>query len=152
LAVISSVFSGSLDARILLAEDGPDNQRLLRQILTKAGASVAIVEDGRAAVREALAAAATDEPFDLILMDMQMPILDGYHAVRQLRAKGYGAPIVALTAHAMTGDRDLCLKAGCDEYLTKPIRRAELLATLQSILERIPQLPSMELVSDSNGN
>jgi signal transduction histidine kinase/ActR/RegA family two-component response regulator len=149
---LPGVFSGSLDARILLAEDGPDNQRLLRQILTKAGASVTIVEDGLAAVREALAAAATEAPFHVILMDMQMPILDGYRAARQLRTAGYRGPILALTAHAMAGDRDQCLAAGCDDYLTKPIRRDELLAALQRAMERIPHLLRGVSVSSSDRN
>ena len=125
-----------LHGRVLLVEDGPDNQHLLRHHLERAGADVTVVENGRAAVDLLLgcggsassSAAAPDGPtFDLILMDMQMPVMDGYEATRTLRANGYDRPILALTANAMTGDRDRCLAAGCDEHLAKPIDRAVLL-------------------------
>jgi signal transduction histidine kinase/ActR/RegA family two-component response regulator len=120
-----------LPARVLLAEDGLDNQRLISRLLTLAGANVEVVSDGVAAVQSALTAAENGAPYDLILMDMQMPSLDGYGATRQLRAQRYLGPIVALTAHAMSGDRERCLEAGCDDYLTKPIDRATLVAMLQ---------------------
>ncbi len=115
---------------VLLAEDGPANQLLFKIHLHTAGAHVAVAPNGAVAVREALAAAAMDAPFDVILMDMQMPEVDGYEATRRLRAVGYRGPILALTAHAMPGDRERCLAAGCDEYLTKPIERDLLLATV----------------------
>lgn len=122
--------------RILLAEDGPDNQRLIRLILRKAGADVTVVENGEAAVKRALAAQES-VPFDLILMDMQMPVLDGYDATRQLRKKGYGGLVVALTAHAMAHDRQRCLDAGCDDYATKPIDRDALIAIVcDNLLQR----------------
>lgn len=116
--------------RLLLAEDGVDNQRLITRILEKAGASVTVVNDGRAALDAALESRAAGRPFDLVLMDMQMPVMDGYTAARQLREAGYTGVIVALTAHAMSGDRDRCLAAGCDEYATKPIDRAALINLL----------------------
>jgi CheY-like chemotaxis protein len=116
--------------RILLADDGPDNRQLVGYVLRKAGAEVVLVENGRAAVDCAREAEISGRPFGVILMDMQMPVLDGYAATRALRAAGYEWPIIALTAHAMADDRRKCLEAGCDDYTTKPINRAELVALL----------------------
>ena len=124
-----------LNCRVLLVEDGPDNRRLTSYILIKAGAEVAFAEDGREAVEKALAAqpgfgrrhGEVREPFDLILMDMQMPVMDGYEATSRLRQEGYRGPIVALTAHAMRHDRDKCFEAGCDAFVSKPVDRQTLL-------------------------
>jgi CheY-like chemotaxis protein len=121
---------GPLSCRILLAEDGPDNQRFMQTVLSRAGAAVTLVENGRAAVEAALKAKRDGSPFEVILMDMQMPEMDGYEATRFLRAQGYQGRIVALTAHAMTGDRQRCLDVGCDDYATKPIQRHVLLETV----------------------
>jgi signal transduction histidine kinase/DNA-binding NarL/FixJ family response regulator len=116
--------------RVLLAEDGPDNQVLISTHLEKAGAVVSIAENGLVAVEMATAALRHEQPYDVILMDMQMPELDGYGATSTLRQQGYRRPIVALTAHAMSTDRERCLLAGCDEYLSKPVDRDALLKTV----------------------
>ena len=121
--------------RILLAEDGPDNQRLIRTILQKAGAQVDVVSNGRQALEAAREARGAGRPHDAILMDMHMPEVDGYEAVRQLRGEGFaGTPIVALTAHAMAGDRERCIQAGCDDYVSKPINRETLLGVLARVM------------------
>ena len=120
------VLPPELRCKALLAEDGPDNQRLIAYVLRKFGAEVVIADNGKIAVDLVLAAEHTAEPFQVVLMDMQMPVLDGYNATRQLRQAGWRRTIVALTAHAMEGDREKCLAAGCDEYEMKPIERPNL--------------------------
>ncbi len=132
----------ALGGRILLAEDGPDNQALFTLFLRDAGADVTIAENGQVAcdlVAQTTAAGGSTPtpggpPFDLILMDMHMPVLDGYSATAQLRAQGCMLPIIALTAHAMADDRAKCLNAGCTDYLSKPIKREKLLETVRRYL------------------
>jgi CheY-like chemotaxis protein len=123
-------------ARVLLAEDNVDNQRLVAHFLRKAGMEVDIAANGELAVARALAAREGGAPYDAILMDIDMPVLDGYAATRRLRQSGHEGPIVALTAHALSGDRERCLEAGCDDYLTKPIGRDALVAALAAHLKR----------------
>ena len=119
--------------RILVAEDGEDNRELVASHLRRAGAEVVIAGTGRLAVE-----ATKTQEFDLILMDMQMPELDGYGAARALRAAGLSVPIIALTANAMPEDRLKCLGAGCTEYLAKPISRIQLLRMLSRFLSSPP--------------
>jgi signal transduction histidine kinase/CheY-like chemotaxis protein len=119
-----------LGCRVLVAEDNRDNQRVLSLRLGLAGAQVAVAPNGRVAVDLALEARDQGQPFDVILMDMRMPILDGYEATRLLRAEGVRIPIVAVTAHAMAEEREECRRIGCDEFLSKPIDWEKLLRAI----------------------
>ena len=116
--------------RVLIAEDNLVNQRLAMRLLEKRGHQVTIAGNGREAV-----AAAEQDTFDLVLMDLQMPEMDGFEATAALRKReketGIHLPIIALTAHALKGDRERCLEAGMDGYLSKPIRPQELDAALE---------------------
>ena len=124
----------TLRGRVLVVEDGDTNRKLIELILRRAGLDVATAENGKLGVDAAMA-----EPFDLILMDMQMPVMDGYTATRILRQNGLTLPIVALTAHAMSGDEQKCRAAGCSEFVTKPIHCETL---LQTVAEGIAQKSS----------
>ena len=128
--------------RVLLAEDGIDNREILTAYLRGAGADVDTVEDGRRAVDAASTAAEAGQPFDVVLMDMQMPVLDGYAATSELRRRKYAGPVVALTAHAMADDRSKCLAAGCTDYLTKPVDRQTLVAAVARHAGRAPATPT----------
>jgi signal transduction histidine kinase/DNA-binding response OmpR family regulator len=132
LPQLPAVAAGSLRGRVLLAEDGEDNQELLSAHLRTAGAEVEIAPNGRIAVEKARSGA-----WDVILMDMQMPELDGYGAAASLRAAGVEIPIVALTANAMAEDRAKCLAAGCSEYLAKPVERQQLLEMVSRFLHKV---------------
>lgn len=114
---------------VLVVEDSESNRRLIRLLLEKLGLNVTIAEDGRQAVNKALSQA-----FDLVLMDMQMPNMDGYEATRTLHQQGIKTPIVALTAYTMTGDDKKCISAGCNDYLAKPLDRRKLVKTLRKYL------------------
>ncbi len=121
--------NGPLKGRVLVAEDAKGNQALIRLLLEKMGLKVDIVENGQQAVD-----LAQKEKFDLIFMDMQMPVMNGYDAARLLREKGCTLPIIALTAHAMHEDEKKCLAAGCSGYLQKPIDREKLKEVLSAHL------------------
>jgi len=130
-------FSGK---KILLAEDNAINRQIVAEILSPTRAGLDMAEDGRAAVEKALSGG-----YDLILMDVQMPVLDGYEATREITAR-LGAdrpPVVALSAHAMKGDSDLGLACGMDDYLTKPISRAKLLKALARWLQEDKPAPGV---------
>ncbi len=122
-----------LKGRVLLVEDGKDNQRLAMAYLQHTGVEVVIADNGRIAV-ELVRQSASGPIFDLILMDIQMPEMDGYTATRLIRDAGFTMPIIALTAHAMPSDREKALHSGCDEYLTKPIERTSLWKCLGAFL------------------
>jgi len=107
--------------RILLAEDVPDNQLLILHVLKNSGATIEVVDNGAAAVESA-----GTHDYDIVLMDIQMPVMDGLDATKCLRGKGFTKPIIALTAHALLEERDRCLKAGCDDHLTKPFSYKDL--------------------------
>ena len=115
-----------LDCRVLVVDDRRDVRHISQHFLEKAGAKVATAEDGQKGIDAAIAARDAGQPFDLIVMDMQMPNVDGLQAVAQLRSANIEWPIIALTADAMKGDRDRCLNGGCDDYLSKPIDHAKL--------------------------
>jgi two-component system, sensor histidine kinase and response regulator len=117
--------------RILVADDGRDNQQLLRRILERAGYDIEVVHDGVQCLQRMQQSV---PPIDLILMDVQMPNLDGLAATTQLRAQGCRLPIVALTANAMPADREQCTVAGCDAFLTKPIDREQLVQTIARLV------------------
>lgn len=118
-------------ARILLVEDNEMNRDMLSRRLTRNGHEVAVAEDGESAV-ELVAAGG----FDLVLMDVGLPGIDGYEATRQIRksASGVGLPVIALTAHAMTGERERALEAGCDDFDTKPVELPRLLGKIDALL------------------
>jgi CheY-like chemotaxis protein len=127
-----------LSGRVLLVEDAAVNRRLFRTLLDRLGLEVAEATDGAEGVEAADEARRDGRPFRLILMDLEMPIMDGLDATRRIRARGHTAPIVALTAHAMAGDRERCLEAGCDDYLAKPVDRQRLRDTCAAWLETPP--------------
>jgi signal transduction histidine kinase/ActR/RegA family two-component response regulator len=119
--------AASLSGRILLADDGIDNRRLISHILSHAGAVVDTAVNGRELLERVWQAEAESKPYALVLADMQMPELDGYSAVRELRRRGHRGVVVALTAHAMGEHRQRCLDAGCDDFITKPFQRRDLI-------------------------
>jgi CheY-like chemotaxis protein/HPt (histidine-containing phosphotransfer) domain-containing protein len=127
-----------ISGSVLVAEDGIDNQALIAARLRETGLSVEIAPNGRLAYEKALDAFNGGRPFDLILMDVQMPEMDGFTATLQLRGKGYRGPIIALTANAMERDRSKCLSAGCNDFVTKPINMEKLFKAIGKYLKVTP--------------
>lgn len=112
-----------LPGRYLVVDDSESVKRIMQLMLTRVGGTVTLASDGVEAVEAALAALKDGPVFDVIFLDMSMPRMDGYEAASTLRRKAYQGAIVAVTAHALEGDRDKCLQAGCDDYLSKPVDR-----------------------------
>ena len=121
-------------ARILIVEDNPANQKVVAVLLGKRGYQTFVVTNGRQAL-EAL----EDSRYDLVLMDVQMPVLDGLETTRIIRkdARWSTLPVVGLTAHAMSGDRERCLEAGMNDYVAKPVRMPALLETVSKYVPRV---------------
>jgi CheY-like chemotaxis protein len=122
--------------RILLVDDRVELRMLLRRILTRIGIHIVEAENGHRAMEAVARARAAGAPFDAVLMDVAMPHLDGLDATRRMRALGESVPIIALTANAMAGDRERCLEAGCDDYLTKPFKAHDVIAAIERALQR----------------
>ncbi len=135
------VVEAPLSARVLLVEDVPVNQVLIATFLRKAGAEVEVAENGELGYQSVIAARDAKTPFDLVLMDMQMPVMDGYTATTKLREEGITSPIIALTAHAMADDREKCLAAGCTEYVTKPVDRRLLVEKVRRLISESATAP-----------
>ena len=116
--------------KVLVVDDAPDNLILTQAYLKMMGLDSEVANNGKEGVEKA-----TRDHFDVVLMDVQMPELDGFEAVQLLREKQYSRPVVALTAHAMKGDRERCLEAGFNEYLCKPVNRLKLQECLSKFIE-----------------
>ena len=134
---------------ILLAEDNLVNQKVALRLLENRGHYLTVAGNGREAVECAIT-----HSYDVILMDIQMPEMDGFEAARQIRvheASGWRAPIIAMTAHAMIGDRENCLSRGMDGYIAKPINRAKLIEAVERVAEEFAQAPE-RYVGMGNGH
>ncbi len=136
LALATETKPVSLTCHVLVVDDRREIRFISKHILTKAGATVDECEDGQHAVNYVAESLQRGAPPDLILLDMQMPNLDGYQTARKLRVLGYTRPIIALTADAMQGDMHQCLEAGCNDYLSKPIDKAAMLHKIVTMLSR----------------
>ena len=138
-----------LSGNVMLVDDCEDNRLLISHLLKQTGLNVEVAENGKIGLIKALKRMNKGNAFDLILMDMQMPVMDGYKATSELRRKGYVNPIVALTAHAMSSDCLNCLESGCDEYLTKPIDRSKFFSVIGMYLQQVTALESREVEGES---
>jgi CheY-like chemotaxis protein len=124
--------SQQIKARVLLAEDNQVNQLVARKILASLGVEVEVVENGQLALEKIKTGT-----FDAVFLDCQMPVMDGYTAAREIRKLGGAAaklPLIAMTAHAMTGDREKCIEAGMNEYITKPVKKESIAEVLSRVL------------------
>jgi|GEM_PF-5845876 len=150
-ALVKTQCSPVINGRILLAEDGKDNQRLLTIYLSKAGATLDIADNGRIALEMIEASEQSGKHYDLLLTDVQMPEMDGLSLTKAIRDRGNNIPIIALTAHAMAEDRQRCIDAGCNDYASKPVNRTDLIAACARLIngsaEPEPQL-NIELQDD----
>lgn len=134
-----------LSGKVLVAEDSPTNLMLIELLLKKLGLETETVENGEQAVQKAAA-----EKFDVILMDIQMPVMSGYEATKQIRKQGVKTPVIALTACVMKGDDEKCFAAGCNDYIPKPIDRKKLVETLAKYLSARQEKPSSEVIPTKN--
>jgi PAS domain S-box-containing protein len=155
-AVLSAEAAARLTCRVLVVDDQDDVRNLVRYELARAGAAVSSVSDGQQALDLVLQAERSGAAIDVVLLDMQMPLLDGYDTARKLRAAGFQGAIVALTASAMQGDRERCLEAGCDDYASKPLDVRRLVELVSGLAQPAPAPPSRQragcsvLVVDDN--
>jgi signal transduction histidine kinase/ActR/RegA family two-component response regulator len=133
IAAVGSLRS-PLHGRILVAEDNQANRKLMSLRLSQAGAQVVTAGNGQEALDRSREAALEGRPFDAVIMDMQMPVLDGYEAVKHLRADGFTKPIIAVTAFAMSEDREECIGMGCDDFVSKPIEWNRFMLKLTRLL------------------
>jgi signal transduction histidine kinase/CheY-like chemotaxis protein len=124
------------DCRVLVVDDRSEIRFLAKQFIEKSGATVEVAVDGDDALRAIERSEGRDEPFDVVLLDMQMPVKDGYTTARELRARGFKQPIIAVTAHAMQGDRQRCLEVGCNDYTPKPLEPRRLLELIAQYCRR----------------
>lgn len=132
---------------VLLVDDGDTNRRLVKIILERAGATIDEAENGLVACNKS-----RETDYDVVLLDMQMPVMDGYTAASQMRDDGFDKPIIALTAHAMRSDQEKCLSAGCSEYLTKPLSRTDLLNKLAEVVPVPPPTHSPDSTPTSESS
>ena len=140
------------DLRILVVEDMPMNQLLVESMMTSLGAEVTMTENGQLGLEAALAARDEEQPFDVVLMDMQMPVMDGYTATTRLREEDYHGVVIALTGHALDHDRQKCLDAGCDDYSTKPIDRDGLIQTIRTCLAESKERVAAAAIAANTAN
>jgi len=124
--------AGPASKRILLAEDSQDAQELVHHFLDRFSTEIVSVENGKDAIDAVMNAEREHKAFDVVLMDMQMPVMNGFQATRILRQRGYSRPIIALTAHSLEGDREKCLESGCSDYISKPIDWSALIEKVEA--------------------